>query len=348
MRIGRNTVGSRLPLISVALQIDPVVTLSAQPEHHIAFGPVPSRRLGQSLGINNVTAKACSYTCVYCQVGKTTEKIIEPRAFFSPTQIHEAVAARVEKLKARGLAIDYLTFVPDGEPTLDIALGESIEVLRDLDIPIAVITNGTLLWRSDVRARLARAELVSVKVDTVHEDTWRRINLPHHDLALDIILQGIREFARDFDGTLITDTMLIAGINDDTDTLIGTADFLAEIAPRTAYIAVPTRPTTVKKAHATDEAGLTRAHEIFSARLPSVELLTGHEVGEFAYTGDARSDLLAVTAVHPMREVDVRRLLSRDQADWALVEDLLTEGVLKSTLYEGERYYLRPVRCKRG
>ncbi len=321
--------------------------MNTQPEHHIAFGPVPSRRLGQSLGINNVTTKACSYTCVYCQVGKTTKKIIEPRSFFSPTQIHDAVATRVEKLKARGLAIDYLTFVPDGEPTLDIALGESIEALRDLDIPIAVITNSTLLWRSDVRARLARADLVSVKVDTVHEDAWRRINLPHHDLSLDKILQGIREFARDFDGTLITDTMLIAGINDDTGSLTDTADFLAEIAPRTAYLAVPTRPMTVKKAHATDEAGLTRAHEIFSARLPSVELLTGHEVGEFAYTGDARNDLLAITAVHPMREADVRRLLGNDQADWARVEDLLAEGLLKSTAYEGERYYLRPIRCSK-
>ena len=202
------------------------------PEHHIAFGPVPSRRLGQSLGINNVTTKACSYTCVYCQVGQTTEKIIEPQAFFSPTQIHEAVATRVRKLRARGLAIDYLTFVPDGEPTLDIALGESIEVLRDLDIPIAVITNGTLLWRRDVRARLARADLVSVKVDTVHEDGWRRVNLPHRDLSLDKILQGIREFAAGFGGTLITDTMLIAGINDDAASLTDTADFLAEIAPR--------------------------------------------------------------------------------------------------------------------
>lgn len=93
---------------------------------------------------------------------------------------------------------------------------------------------------------------------------------------------------------------------------------------------------------------LTRAHEIFSARLPSVELLTGHEVGEFAYTGDARSDLLAVTAVHPMREADVRHLLSKDQADWALVDDLLAEGILKSTMYEGEHYLLRPVRCNRG
>ena len=321
--------------------------MNTPPEHHIAFGPVPSRRLGQSLGINNVTSKACSYTCVYCQVGPTTEKLIEPRPFFSPMQIHAAVAARVEKLSARGLAIDYLTFVPDGEPTLDIALGDSIDALRDLNIPLAVITNGSLLWRDEVRSRLRRADLVSVKVDSVHEDAWRKINLPHRDLSLDTVLQGIREFAADFAGTLLTDTMLIAGINDDAGSLTDTAVFLAKIAPRTAYLAVPTRPTTVKKTHGTDEVGLIRAHEIFAAGLPSVELLTGHEVGEFAHTGDARSDLLAITAVHPMREADVRRLLAKDQANWHLVEDLLAEGTLKSTDYDGERFYLRPVRCSR-
>jgi wyosine [tRNA(Phe)-imidazoG37] synthetase (radical SAM superfamily) len=329
------------------LRPEPDNLLSGQTEHHIAFGPVPSRRLGQSLGINNVTSKACSYTCVYCQVGPTTEKIVEPRPFFSSKQVHDAVAGRVLKLRARGLAIDFLTFVPDGEPTLDSALGESIDALRDLDIPIAVITNATLLSRHEVRARLDRADLVSVKVDTVHEDAWRRINLPHQDLKLDDILQGIREFAAGFGGTLITDTMLIAGINDATGSLTDTADFLAGIAPRTAYLAVPTRPMTVRKAHGTDEAGLVRAHQIFSDRLPSVALLTGHEVGEFAYTGDARDDLLAVTAVHPMREADVRRLLRRDRAAWALVEQLLAEGLLISAIHEGERYFLRPVRCSR-
>jgi len=309
---------------------------------------VPSRRLGQSLGINNVITKACSYTCVYCQVGETTQKLIEPGAFFSPTQIHEAVSARLEKLKVRGLKVDYLTFVPDGEPTLDISLGESIEVLRDLAIPIAVITNASLLWREEVRERLAHADLVSVKVDTVHEDAWRRINLPHHDLSLGIILQGIREFATGFEGTLITDTMLIADLNDDTNSLIDTADFLVEVAPHTAYIVVPTRPTTVRNVHATDESGLIRAYAIFAERLPSVELLTGHEAGEFAHTGDARSDLLSVTAVHPMRETDVGKLLMRDQTAWTLVEELLAEGLLKSTMYEGERYYLRPVRREKG
>jgi wyosine [tRNA(Phe)-imidazoG37] synthetase (radical SAM superfamily) len=321
--------------------------VNTTPEHHIAFGPIPSRRLGQSLGINNVTRKACSYTCVYCQVGPTTEKIIQPKGFFTPAQIHAAVASHVHKLRQRGLPVDYLTFVPEGEPTLDIHLGESIARLRDLDIPIAVISNGTLLWRSEVRERLGHADLVSVKVDTVHEDAWHRINLPHRALSLDAVLQGIQAFAAGFSGTLITDTMLIAGMNDDTASLEDTADFIAGISPTTAYLAVPTRPMTVKKEHATDQVGLVRAHQIFAARLPSVELLTGHEPGEFAHTGDARDDLLAITAVHPMREDAVRQLLARDGAAWALVDNLLATGDLEVTEYEGQAYYLRPMRCSR-
>jgi len=294
-----------------------------------------------------VSRKACSYTCVYCQVGPTTEKIIEPKTFFTPAQIHAAVARHVHKLRQRGLPVDYLTFVPEGEPTLDSNLGESIDRLRELGIPVAVISNSTLLWRSEVRERLARADLVSVKVDAVHGDAWRRINLPHRDLSLDTILHGIQTFAADFDGTLITDTMLIAGMNDDRASLEDTAAFLAGISPATAYLAVPIRPTTVQQVHATDQAGLVRAHEIFAAHLPSVELLTGHEPGEFAHTGDARDDLLAITAVHPMREEDVRQLLGKDHAAWEVVETLLAEGTLEVVEYGGLPYYLRPMRCSR-
>jgi wyosine [tRNA(Phe)-imidazoG37] synthetase (radical SAM superfamily) len=317
--------------------------LNEAAEHHIAFGPVPSRRLGQSLGINNIPAKACSYTCVYCQVGPTTEKIIEPRSFFAPAQIVDAVAGRVQKLRERGQSVDYLSFVPDGEPTLDQAIGESIQALQPLGIPIAVITNGTLLWRPEVRERLRQADLVSVKVDSARADAWRRINLPHRELALDTVLDGIRAFASGFTGTLITDTMLIAGINDSAGALADTADFLAGISPRTAYLAVPTRPTTVRKVRGTDERGLIRAYRAFAQRLPAVELLTGHEPGDFASTGDARTDLLATTAVHPMRERDVRRLLDRDQADWSLIQGLLADGSLKATEFDGERFFLRPI-----
>lgn len=316
-------------------------------EHHITFGPVPSRRLGRSLGINNVAAKVCTYSCIYCQLGPTTEQIVEATEFFSPAQIREAVASRLRTLRAGGVGVDYLTFVPDGEPTLDACIGQSIAALRDLDIPVAVITNATLLSSEDVRAGLRGADLVSVKVDSVDERVWRRINRPHGDLRLDRLLRGIRDFAAGYSGTLISDTMLIAGLNDAPESLRATADFLSSIAPRTAYLAVPIRPTAVGGIHGTDEAGLIRAHEIFAARLPAVELLTGHEIGEFAHTGDARSDLLAITAVHPMRKADVGRLLAADRAEWNLVDGLLAEGVLKELEYEGELFYVRPVRCGR-
>lgn len=311
--------------------------------HYIAFGPVPSRRLGNSLGINNVTSKACSYACTYCQVGPTTLKISEPQQFFSPHDVERAVAAQLAKARASGQRVDYLSFVPDGEPTLDACLGESIDALRPLGVPIAVITNATLLWREDVRARLAKADLVSVKVDTVDEATWRRIDQPHHDLALPRILEGIRTFAAGYAGTLISDTMLLADVNDTPERLAATADFLAEISPSTAYIAIPTRPTTVAALRGSDESALIRAHEIFAARLSSVELLVGHETGRFAHTGDARADVLAITAVHPMREGAVRQLLSEDNADWGLVEALLSEGLLRAVDFEGERFYLRSV-----
>jgi wyosine [tRNA(Phe)-imidazoG37] synthetase (radical SAM superfamily) len=315
--------------------------------HRIAFGPVPSRRLGQSLGINNVTTKSCSYTCVYCQVGQTTEKTIQPRPFFTPEQVFDAVASRLLKLRATAQRVDYLSFVPDGEPTLDSRLGESIDALRDHCIPIAVITNASLLSRAEVRSRLMKADLVSVKVDAVDDTIWRNVNLPHRDLSLVSILQGIRDFAADYKGILISDTMLIAGLNDTPESLTATAAFIADIAPQTAYLAVPTRPTTVNDIHGTDETGLLRAHQIFSSHLGSVELLTGHEVGQFAYTGDAREDLLAITAVHPMREDDVRRLLAEDQADWQLIKALLAKGELKALAFEGEQFYLRPVRKDR-
>jgi wyosine [tRNA(Phe)-imidazoG37] synthetase (radical SAM superfamily) len=316
-------------------------------EHHLTFGPVPSRRLGQSLGINNVTSKSCSYTCIYCQVGETSDKRIEPRHFFSPQQIHEAVVARLHRAREAGQHVDYLTFVPDGEPTLDRTLGESIRLLRGLGLPVAVISNATLLSRAEVRAALAAADLVSLKVDTVDEALWRRINLPHRGLQLETLLQGIERFAAEYDGKLLTDTMLIAGLNDGRDTLTATARFIAAIAPHTAYLAVPTRPTTVAGVHGVDEAGLLRAHQLLSAQVPSVALLAGHEVGEFAHSGNARDDLLAITAVHPMREDDVRQLLADDGAGWPLIEALLCEGALKQLDYEGHRFYLRPVRCGR-
>jgi wyosine [tRNA(Phe)-imidazoG37] synthetase (radical SAM superfamily) len=310
-------------------------------EHHIAFGPVPSRRLGQSLGINHIPAKTCSYDCRYCQVGPTTRKSVEPQAFFTPDEVLAAVSTHLQRVRAGGARVDYLSFVPDGEPTLDLRLGDSIDALRPLGVPIAVITNATLLWRPEVRERVARADLVSVKVDAVTEDAWRRVNRPHRGLELDLVLRGIGEFARDFRGTLLSDTMLLDGGNDGEAEVTATAAFLADVGPRTAFLAVPTRPTAAARARGAEPATLARARAIFEARLPRVEVLAGPEPQDFAHTGDARADLLAITAVHPMREAAVRRLLEDNGADWELVERLLAEDALEVLERDGERFYRR-------
>ncbi len=313
------------------------------PGHRIAFGPIPSRRLGRSLGVNNIPAKVCSYACRYCQVGPTTHLSVEPRAFLDPERIRDGVAEHLRRIRAAGQDADFLAFVPDGEPTLDSRLGECIDALRELDVPIAVITNGSLLWRDEVRARLDRADLVSVKVDSVVESAWRRVNGPHKDLDLDTVLAGIRAFAAGYPGVLISETMLVAGLNDSQESLTATADFLVGIAPRTAYLAVPIRPPAVEGTQIPDEARLIRAHEVYAQRLPQVELLMGHEVGDFAHTGDAREDLLSITAVHPMREEAVHSLLAEDGAGWEVVEALLAEDALRAVDHVGERFYLRPL-----
>jgi len=159
----------------------------------IAFGPVPSRRLGRSLGINNIPPKVCTYSCVYCQLGRTIKMQVERRAFYEPEDILRDVQDKVEKAREAGESVDYLTFVPDGEPTLDINLGREIELLRPLGIKIAVITNSSLIWREDVREALMKADWVSLKMDSVREEVWRRINRPHGSLQLTSILDGALE-----------------------------------------------------------------------------------------------------------------------------------------------------------
>ncbi len=310
----------------------------------IAFGPVPSRRLGQSLGINNIPPKACTYSCTYCQVGPTPQTSLTRREFYPVAQVVGEVTARVAALRERGERIDFLTFVPDGEPTLDVHLGDEVERLRALGIPIAVISNGSLVWRDDVRAELASADWVSVKVDTVDEARWRRLNQPHPDLRLDTVLAGMLQFAAGYHGRLVTETMLVAGVNDDEEAVERTAAFVARLRPQMAYLLVPTRPTASAAARPPDEATVTRCYEAFTRHVPQVELLTGAEPAAFGGTGDAESDLLSTTAVHPMRETAVRELLAKDGATWDVVERLLSTQQLMAVEYRGERFYIRRFR----
>ena len=315
----------------------------------LAFGPVPSRRLGKSLGINNIPPKTCSYSCVYCQLGRTINMATERQAFYTSEDIFREVKRKVDEASSRNERVDYLTFVPDGEPTLDINLGKEISILKQIEIPIAVITNASLIWREDVKENLLEMALVSLKVDAVSEDLWRRVNRPHKDLKLDAILEGIREFANEFEGTVISETMLIDGINYG-DEFEKTADFLKNLKRLDkAYIAIPTRPPAEEWVKPAKEETLNTAFQVFAEKLGAnrVEYLIGYEGNAFAFTGRVEEDLLSITAVHPMRKEAVKEFLQKANANWHVIEKLLEEDKLIELEYEGNRYYMRRLSSRR-
>ncbi|HKJ82302.1 MAG TPA: radical SAM protein, partial [Ignavibacteriaceae bacterium] len=157
------------------------------------FGPIPSRRLGRSLGINNIPPKVCSYSCVYCQVGSTDTMSIQRREFFSTEEIYNEVKSRVSQLNDAGEIINFLSFVPDGEPTLDVNLGKTIEKLKIFDIKIAVISNSSLMWDENARNDLMKADWVSLKTDSLFNNEWHKINRPHKRLELAGIVDGIEK-----------------------------------------------------------------------------------------------------------------------------------------------------------
>ncbi len=307
----------------------------------IAFGPVPSRRLGRSLGINNIPPKVCTYSCVYCQVGRTTKMQVERRVFYEPEEILRDVQDKVKRAKEVGEPIDYLTFVSDGEPTLDVNLGREIELLKPLGIKTAVITNSSLIWRKDVRKDLMKADWVSLKMDSVRKEVWRRINRPHGALRLTSILDGALEFAKVFRGELVTEMMLAEGVNDSDDHLRKVASFLARLGTTKTYLAIPTRPPAEEWVRIPGEEVITRAYQILDERGNQVEYLIGYEGNAFAFTGNVEQDLLSITSVHPMQEGAVSEFLARAGADWPVVHKLVERGQLIKTEYEGKWFYMR-------
>ncbi|WP_319371644.1 radical SAM protein [uncultured Ilyobacter sp.] len=307
----------------------------------IVFGPVPSRRLGRSVGINNIPAKVCSYSCVYCQLGRSIKMTEERKEFFSPREIFEKVNEKIKKIKTKGGKIDYLTFVPDGEPTLDRNLGTEIDLLKKTGIKVAVITNASLIWREDVQSDLMKADLVSLKIDAVDKEVWRKIDRPYATLNLDMILKGIMQFSMKYKGKLITETMLVKGLNDTPKCLEEISGFLRGVKAAAAYISIPTRPPAEKYVFPPDEEKINLAYQIFGKNLEIVEYLIDYEGNKFDTTGELKEEILNITSVHPMKKEAVQELLEKADENWNLIEEMLLKQELVETIYQGETFYLR-------
>lgn len=275
---------------------------------------------------------------------------VEREAFYKPEEIARGVKEKVKQVREKNEPIDYLTFVSDGEPTLDANLGREIGLLKSLGMRVAVITNASLIWHEGVRQDLQEADWVSLKMDAVSEEIWRRINRPQKSLKLEPILDGMLRFADTFKGELTTESMLIQGRNDNSEEIEGVASFLAELRPDVAYLAIPTRPPAKRTVTAASEQAINMAYQIFSKRLSSVEYLVGYEGNAFAFTGNAEADLLSITSVHPMREEAVIAFLKKAGSKWVVIDRLIEDGSLTEVEYQGRKFYMRklPQRSRRS
>ncbi len=312
----------------------------------IIYGPVPSRRLGQSIGINNIPPKTCSYSCIYCQLGRTDRMQVNRHQFYRPEDIFHEAEIKMDQLNGRKEHVDYFSFVPDGEPTLDINLGAEIDLLKQFNIKIAVITNASLIWMDEVKEDLMKADWVSVSIDAADEDTWRKIDRPHGSLRHQDILNGIIEFSKAYKGTLVTETMLVDSVNDHDECIKKVAEQLAVVFPKKAYLLVPTRPPAENSIKRSSRKRLVNAVEIIrSVSGAHVECITGDEKEEgFFFSEDIVNDLLSITSVHPVREDIVDETLKKRNVDKAVIEDLVKRDMIVEFSYEGKKFYRKNIK----
>jgi wyosine [tRNA(Phe)-imidazoG37] synthetase (radical SAM superfamily) len=309
------------------------------------FGPIRSRRLGRSLGVNNVPYKTCSYSCVYCQLGRTTTYTVERRCFYD---WREVVGEVIGFLRRFGSEVDYVTLVPGGEPTLDACIGKIIEgIKKEASVRVAVLTNASLLWLDDVKSGIMEADYISVKVDAVSEDVWKAVNRPHPVLKLGDVLSGIIEFSRGFRGVLVSETMLVHGVNTGAVRYEEVARYLKNLNLRKAFIAIPVRPPAEPYVEPPQEREVVEAYEVFSHVLGSnrVELLNTPEPPPDRAYGDPEAWLLSTASVHPLRyEHAVKALEKVSSNPEEVIESLVKKNLVVKIHYAGTTYLLRNFR----
>ncbi len=262
------------------------------------FGPVPSRRLGFSLGVDPIPRKYCNYDCIYCQVGKTADKETERRSFFDPHQI----VAEVLKELTGPKQVDVITFSGSGEPTLNRDLGWMIrELKRKVRTPVAVITNGSLLAIEEVKQDLEQADIVLPSLDAVSEALFEQINRPHPSISLASVIKGLRSFCAVYRGRIWLEILFVRGVNDTAEELQRFKAELNSMALEKIQLNTVTRPSHETAAQPLEAAELARIGRVLD---PRCEVIRGF---------DKRSEALGIDDwVAGLMDILERRSLTID------------------------------------
>lgn len=295
------------------------------------YGPVPSRRLGRSLGIDPLPSKTCNYQCIYCQLGKTTCFTNRRSNFYPKEEIISEIKTAIELNEDN---IDYVTFVGSGEPTLYKDLKELIQYAKKIsNKPICVITNGSLLNNEAVVDALLLSDVVLPSLDAGDELLFKKVNRPHPSLKFEKIIQGFIDFRKNFRGKFWIEIMLMKEINDSRNQLKNLKEKIDLIQPDRIDINVPIRPPTEKWVKIPDKQILSRLNEIFI----ECNCINFPEEGTFlTFSSDFEKELLSVIKRHPMRQEQIIMNFSSTN---------LSENHLKQLLYnlESERKIKRKI-----
>ncbi len=297
------------------------------------FGPVPSRRLGRSLGVDIVPFKTCSYDCIYCQLGRTTHKTIERKEWVPLDKILSQID---EKLYLRP---DYITLSGSGEPTLYSRCGELIAKIKGITtIPVAVLTNGSLLWQSEVRQSLWGADLVIPSLDAGNNDSFQYVNRPYADISFEQMLEGLVRFRKEYRGQYWLEVFLLGGATDSNPEIQCLKSCIDAIGPDKVQVNTVTRPPAEQFAEPIEKKKLERLAAQLSNRaevIADYRDVHGHE--EFV---SRREDVLTLLLRRPCSVDDIASGLGlhRNEAVKYL-EELLTEGKIEAHDQKHHLYY---------
>ncbi len=299
------------------------------------YGPVPSRRLGFSLGVDFIPFKTCTLDCIYCQLGQNPVKTISRQAYLPAKDI----LAEIKKKISSGVRIDFITFSGSGEPTLNTEIGLLIrEINKITDIPVAVLTNSTLLQQDDVRQALLPAALVVPSLDAVTQDVFEKTNRPHESLNVKDVISGLKKFRREFKGKMWIEILLVKGVNDHEAHLQKLKEVTSQINPDEIQLNTVVRPPAEKFASALTQNEMERIRNFMGN---NCEVIATFENTSMApHQKSQEESLLAMIQRRPMTLDDLSTSLGKSSSEvLELIQILKKEDKINSVSFKGVDYY---------
>jgi wyosine [tRNA(Phe)-imidazoG37] synthetase (radical SAM superfamily) len=300
------------------------------------YGPVPSRRLGRSLGIDLVPHKICTYDCIYCQIGKTTEKTLVRKEYVPVKEILEEVGSFLQEETS---STDVLSLAGSGEPTLHSQIRSVIKGIEDItSIPVAVITNGSLLYEEEVRQDLLSVDLVLPSLDAVSSEVFRKINRPRKGFSVDKVIEGLVEFRKVYKGQIWLEILFCKGVNDSKEELVRMKKTVERIAPDRIHLNTVVRPPSEKWAIPLNQKEMEAMRAFFGERASIISEFDRHPPA--VTERDIREEILKILKRRPLSIADLSKGMGiREDEIEKYIQPLVSEGKIHARVFGDSIYY---------